>query len=73
MCRWRLGAGLGLALAIGATEVSAQMTAHTVATGIRGGYQVVAVDDRDRRPDLVALGSQMPDSCGSRTRRGNAT
>ncbi len=62
MCRWRLGAGLGLALAIGATEVSAQPTVHTVATGIRGGYQVVAADlNRDRRPDLIALGSQMPE------------
>lgn len=33
---------------------------HTVATGLRGGYQVVAVDlNRDRRPDLLALASGM--------------
>jgi hypothetical protein len=45
-----------------AADASAQFTAHTVATEIRGGYQVVAADlNRDGRPDLVALGSQMPE------------
>lgn len=56
----RLGLGLGLALLASATGVAAQIPAHTVATGIRGGYQVVAADlNRDGRPDLIALGSQM--------------
>jgi hypothetical protein len=33
---------------------------HTVATGLKGGYQVVAVDmNRDGKPDLVALASGM--------------
>jgi hypothetical protein len=44
------------------TTVSAQIRAQTVDTGIRGGYQVVAADlNRDGRPDLIALGSQMPE------------
>jgi hypothetical protein len=57
--------GMAAALAMGtASAVSAQMkmTAHDVATGIRGGYQVVAADlNRDGRPDLIALGAQMPE------------
>jgi len=33
---------------------------HTLASDIRGGYQVVAVDlNKDGRPDLIALGSGM--------------
>jgi hypothetical protein len=33
---------------------------HTVATGLKGGYQVVAADlNRDGRPDLIALASDM--------------
>ncbi len=33
---------------------------HTVATGLTGGYQVVAVDmNRDGKPDLIALASGM--------------
>ena len=51
---------LVMALMCAADEASAQFTAHTVATEIRGGYQVVAADlNRDGRTDLVALGSQM--------------
>ena len=35
---------------------------HAVATGIRGGYQVVATDmNKDGKVDLIALGSQMTD------------
>jgi hypothetical protein len=35
---------------------------HTIATGLRGGYQVVAADmNRDGRPDLIALASGMPE------------
>jgi hypothetical protein len=33
---------------------------HIVATGLRGGYQVVAADmNKDGKPDLIGLGSQM--------------
>jgi hypothetical protein len=36
--------------------------AHTVATGLRGGYQVVVADlNHDGKPDLIALASGMPD------------
>jgi hypothetical protein len=35
---------------------------HTVATGLRGGYQVVAVDmNKDGKVDLIGLGSQNPE------------
>ena len=35
---------------------------HTIATDLKGGYQVVAVDmNRDGRPHLIALASGMPD------------
>ncbi len=35
---------------------------HEVATGLRGGYQVVIADlNRDGRPDLLAVASQLPD------------
>jgi hypothetical protein len=38
----------------------APFTSHVVATGLRGGYQVVAADmTRDGRVDLIGLGSQM--------------
>ena len=36
--------------------------AHTVATGLRGGYQVVATDmNKDGKIDLIGLGSQNPE------------
>jgi hypothetical protein len=35
---------------------------HTVATGLRGGYQVLAADlNKDGRVDLIGLGSQTPE------------
>jgi len=35
---------------------------HTIATGLRGGYQVVPYDmNRDGKPDLIALASGMPE------------
>src|SRR5258708_24511074 len=35
---------------------------HTIATGLRGGYQVVAIDmNHDGKPDLIALASGMPE------------
>jgi hypothetical protein len=69
---WLLVAGAAL---FGLTTVSGQappaaapadppapFTPHTVATGLRGGYQVVAADmNRDGRVDLIGLGSQMPE------------
>jgi hypothetical protein len=36
--------------------------AHTIATGLRGGYQVVAADmNKDGKVDLIGLGSQNPE------------
>jgi len=35
---------------------------HTIANGLKGGYQVVAADmNHDGKPDLIALASGMPD------------
>jgi hypothetical protein len=45
-----------------ASRVDAQFNfrAHTLATDLRGGYQVVVADlNRDRQPDLIALASGM--------------
>jgi FG-GAP-like repeat len=40
----------------------AQFVEHTVATGLRGGYQVVIADlNHDGKPDLIALASGMPE------------
>ena len=39
-----------------------EFVAHTVATDLRGGYQVVIADlNKDGKPDIVALASGMPD------------
>ena len=39
-----------------------EFRAHTIATGLRGGYQVVPWDmNRDGKPDLIALASGMPE------------
>jgi len=44
--------------AAAAAAPPAEFRAHTVATDLRGGYQVLAADlNRDRRPDLIALAS----------------
>jgi hypothetical protein len=41
-------------------EPAAPFKPHIVATGLRGGYQVVAADlNRDNQVDLIGLGSQM--------------
>jgi hypothetical protein len=43
-------------------EPPAPFHPHIVATGLRGGYQVLATDmNRDGRIDLVGLGSQIPE------------
>ncbi len=40
----------------------ARFAEHTVATGLRGGYQVVVADlNHDGKPDLIALASGMPE------------
>lgn len=40
----------------------ARFVAHTIATGLRGGYQVIAVDvNHDGKPDLVAVSSNLPE------------
>ena len=41
---------------------AAQFTEHTVATGLKGGYQVVPIDvNHDGKIDLIGLASGMPD------------
>jgi hypothetical protein len=40
----------------------ARFAEHTIATGLKGGYQVVVADlNHDGKPDLIALASGMPD------------
>jgi hypothetical protein len=40
----------------------ARFTEHTIATGLKGGYQVVVADvNHDGKPDLIALASGMPE------------
>jgi len=40
----------------------ARFVEHTIATGLKGGYQVVVADlNRDGKPDIIALASGMPD------------
>jgi hypothetical protein len=54
-----LGAYL-LALPLLAAGPPPAFTEHTVASDLRGGYQVVVADlNRDGKPDLIALGSGM--------------
>jgi hypothetical protein len=46
---------------------------HTIATGFKGGYQVIAADmNHDGKPDLIALASGMPDLGGTRIPPGRA-
>jgi len=43
-------------------EPAAPFVPHTVATGIRGGYQVLAIDmNKDGKVDLIGLGSTNPE------------
>jgi hypothetical protein len=52
-------------LVMGLTLAAAEpprFTEHTVATGLRGGYQVVVADlNRDGKPDLIGLASGLPE------------
>ncbi|MBI4622080.1 MAG: VCBS repeat-containing protein [Verrucomicrobia bacterium] len=48
-------------LSLGASKPP-QFFEHTIATKLRGGYQVVVADlNRDGKPDLIALASGMPE------------
>ena len=39
-----------------------RFTAHEIATGLRGGYQVIAADvNHDGKPDLIAVASNLPE------------
>src|SRR4051812_30012463 len=51
-----------LALPLLAAAPPARFAEHTIATGLRGGYQVVVADlNKDGKPDLIALASGMPE------------
>jgi hypothetical protein len=51
-----------LTLPLLAAAPTARFADHTIATGLRGGYQVVVADlNKDGRPDLIALASGMPE------------
>lgn len=56
---------LGAAAMLGASHVAtppANFAAHEIATGLTGGYQVIATDmNHDGKPDLVALASGLPE------------
>lgn len=56
----RPGSAVAVAAVLAGLAGAQTFREHTIATGLRGGYQVVAVDlNRDRRPDLIALASGM--------------
>jgi hypothetical protein len=51
-----------LALPLCAAPAPARFAEHTIAVGLRGGYQVVVADlNQDGKPDLIALASGMPE------------
>ncbi|MEP6495800.1 MAG: PQQ-binding-like beta-propeller repeat protein [bacterium] len=53
--------GLGSTRPTGAPSPS-QFAPHEIATGLRGGYQVVAADlNRDGKPDLIAVSTDLSD------------
>ena len=44
------------------SDPPAPFYAHIVASGLRGGYQVIAADmNKDGRVDVIGLGSNMPE------------
>jgi hypothetical protein len=56
----RIAILLALVLPLGAQSV--HFRDHVIATGLKGGYQVVVADlNHDGKPDLIALASGMPD------------
>ncbi len=49
-----------LPLTLAAADPPARFIEHTIATGLKGGYQVIAADlNHDGKPDLIALASGM--------------
>ncbi|HYI97158.1 MAG TPA: VCBS repeat-containing protein, partial [Bryobacteraceae bacterium] len=51
-----------LFLLLALSAAGQEFRANTIATGLRGGYQVVPWDmNRDGKPDLIALASGMPE------------
>lgn len=53
---------LASALLLAALSAWGQFETTTIATGLKGGYQVLAVDmNRDGRKDLIALASSIPE------------
>ena len=57
-----LGAAAMLGPVHGAGTPPANFAAHEIATGLSGGYQVIAADiNHDGKPDLVALASGLPE------------
>lgn len=52
----------GIAAAPAAQDDAAPFIAHEIATGLRGGYQTVVADlNKDGKPDIIALASNVPD------------
>jgi hypothetical protein len=44
------------------TPAGVQFVAHEIGTGLRGGYQVVVADlNKDGKPDIIALASNVPE------------
>ena len=57
-----LGAAAFLASAHGRAAAPTSFAIHEIATGLTGGYQVIAADiNHDGKPDLVALASGLPE------------
>jgi len=58
--RWFVA--LGLCVTGVARAQTPRFAAHEIATGLRGGYQVIVADvNHDGKPDLVAVASNLPD------------
>jgi VCBS repeat protein len=53
---------IAVMLAAGMRQSPVRFVAHEIATGLRGGYQVIAVDmNHDEKLDLLAVASNLPD------------
>jgi len=53
---------LGAASLLASFRAPSNFAVHDIATGLTGGYQVIAADlNRDGKPDLVALASGLPE------------
>jgi len=55
-----VAAGTSVARPVPGSSANPTFEAHTIATGLAGGYQVVVADlNRDGRPDVIALASDL--------------